>query len=64
MAAKSGSKHHFAKLNDDRVREARRKYRAGGTTILELSHFYGVEMSTMGYALSGRTWKHVGNDGT
>lgn len=63
MAANKGVQHHFAKLDPDKVREARRRYKAGGITILALANEYGVEMGTMGYAINGRTWGHVSDDG-
>jgi hypothetical protein len=59
MPAKLGTKHHFAKLDPKKVRAARKRYAKGGISIFDLSLDYGISSSTMGLALSGKTWGHV-----
>jgi len=59
MAAKLGAKHHFAKLNPEKVREARKRYAEGGISIFDLSLEYGVNASTMYLAINRKTWRHV-----
>jgi hypothetical protein len=53
-----GSRHGFAKLNEAKVLEARTR-RALGEKIASIARSYGVAVSTMKDALSGRKWKHV-----
>lgn len=54
-----GERQAKAKLSDDIVREARRRYRAGGVTHKQLAEEAGVDLSTMHAAISGKTWSHV-----
>ena len=48
-----------SKLNDELVRDARRMYSTGNYHPQLLADFYDVSRTTMRYALTGRTWKHV-----
>jgi hypothetical protein len=53
-----GSAHHFARLDEAKVIEARR-LKAAGSTYPELVERFGVGRVTLFYAISGRTWSHV-----
>lgn len=59
--ARPGSQHHFAKLTEEIVADARSWYfdEPDPISINELARHYGVSPSVMGNALHGRTWKHV-----
>lgn len=54
-----GEEQHLAKLNDDAVREMRRRWRAGCVTPKELATRLNVAPCTIRRALAGKTWKHV-----
>jgi len=56
-----GSKHHFAKLTEEMVEDARVWYydEPDPISVRELANHYGVAQSTMEKALRGATWKHV-----
>lgn len=56
-----GEQQWNARLTDERVREARALYAAGGVTQAVLAARYGVSTRTMGKALRGERWAHVGN---
>lgn len=58
--ARRGVAHHFAKLNDEKVDEIRRRYAKGGISQLDLALEYGIGSATVGSLLNYRTWKHVG----
>jgi hypothetical protein len=47
-----------ARLTEAAVVEAR-ELRAHGWTLEKIGARYGVDMSTIGYALRGATWRHV-----
>ena len=51
-----GEDHGRAKLTEVAVRDARRRFTAGGVTKAELAREYGVSSTAMGDALSGRHW--------
>lgn len=53
-----GSKHHWAKLTEEIVREARAAF-ARRETITSQAKKYGVEVSAMSNAIHGKTWRHV-----
>lgn len=59
--ARPGSKHHFAKLTEELVYEARVWYYddPDPISIAELSRLYGVSPNVMANAVKGITWKHV-----
>lgn len=57
MSARSGNKHHNAKLTAAKVRAARKSYATGKKTIQALADKYGVRQQTMWSALKGKTWK-------
>jgi hypothetical protein len=48
-----------AKLTEEDVLEIRRR-RALGETLTSLGRAFGVDMSTIGYVVRGKVWKHVG----
>lgn len=48
-----------SKLNDAVVREARARYRAGGTSFRRLAAEYGVSPSAVRLAVRGEAWAHV-----
>ncbi len=54
-----GERNSQARLTDEVVREARRRYTAGGTTFRELAIEYGVSEAAIGLAVRRATWKHV-----
>lgn len=54
-----GSRHHNALLNEEKVKEIRDIYAAGGHTHQDMADMYGVKIGTVKDLLSGRTWKHV-----
>lgn len=49
-----------AKLTAEKVREARRRYKAGGVSIRSLSREYSVHHSSLSSAIFGRSWKSIG----
>lgn len=61
----TGTKHHSAKLNPAKVRQARKSYEVrlkDGSrkwTIADLARKYGVSRPVMSQALKRQTWKHV-----
>lgn len=59
MPAHKGSAHHRARLTEEMVREARRKYRLNQAKPAELAFIYDVTPGAMRRALRGVTWKHV-----
>lgn len=59
MPARIGAKHHAAKLNAAKVRQARKSHATGKWTIAALAEKYGVAHQTMHAAIHGQTWKHV-----
>jgi hypothetical protein len=54
-----GSRNGHAILTEDKVREARIRYAAGGISQRELAEQFGVHQVTLGEALRGSHWKHV-----
>lgn len=48
-----------AKLTEEKVREARKRYAAGEGTIRELARQYGVTYTPMQLVLDNKAWKHV-----
>ena len=60
-----GTKHHSAKLNPAKVRQARKSYEVrykDGTrkwTIAALARKYDVSRPVMSQVLKRQTWKHV-----
>lgn len=59
MNKNSGTRHHAAKLNNAKVRQARKSYATGKWTISALAQKYGVSVPSMSDVLKFRTWKHV-----
>ncbi|MEU3052204.1 hypothetical protein [Streptomyces griseus] len=55
----SGTKHHAAKLNNAKVRQARKSFATGKWSIARLAEKYGVSRPAMSAAVHGHTWKHV-----
>lgn len=54
-----GSKHHNALLDEQKVVEIRKLYKAGGITQKEIAEMYSVKFGTIKDVLSNRTWNHV-----
>lgn len=54
-----GERHVHAKLTDEKVREMRAIYRAGGVGYERLASQFGISVMTCYSAVNGRTWKHV-----
>ena len=46
-------------LNEEQVREIRRRWEAGGVMLKEMAEEYGVATSTIHSVTSRRAWKHV-----
>ena len=59
MAAKSGAKHHNAKMTAAKVRQARKAYAAGKASTNQLAAKYEVSQTAMWLLLNGKTWKSV-----
>lgn len=55
--AARGAESHQAKLSVAQVQEARALYAAGGISQAELGKRYGVEQTTMGAILRGKTYR-------
>lgn len=49
----------YSKLDEDKVRNARAQYAAGGVTQQQLADKHGVGLTTMHQALTGRNWSSV-----
>ena len=47
------------KLNDEKVREIRRRYGAGCSDMAELAREYGVALQTISTIIKRIAWKHV-----
>lgn len=54
-----GSGNHWAVLNDDKVREIRRRFAAGGVTKRALGTEFGVSAMMIGDIIRRKYWKHV-----
>jgi hypothetical protein len=54
-----GNEHCCAKLNEDKVREIRRRWDAGGVSQQTLGAAYGVKQPTVHDVVNRVTWKHV-----
>lgn len=54
-----GRSHYLAKLDDDAVREMRRRYEEGGTTMQRLADEFGVGLTTVRKAVRKIQWAHV-----
>jgi hypothetical protein len=57
-----GVRNRTAKLDDAKVREIRVRY-GNGEPVTALAFIYGVDSATMGRAIRGESWKHVGPAG-
>lgn len=56
---RKGSRHHYAKLTDEKVLEARRRYFEDGDSQTEIAKDMGVTTGSISPAIRGRTWTHV-----
>jgi hypothetical protein len=54
-----GTRCGAAKLTEQLVLDLRRRYAAGGVTIVELAAELGLSIYCIGDAIRGQTWKHV-----
>lgn len=54
-----GERVSLAKLTAEQVRTIRRRYAAGGVTIVELGEDFHVTFSTISAIIRRKTWKHV-----
>lgn len=59
MSARQGAKHHAAKMNAAKVRQARKTYDLGKTTIRALADKYGIAHQTMWAIVHRKTWTHI-----
>lgn len=55
----TGEKHGRSVLTENDVREIRRLYAQGGVTYEALGKRYGVHYTTILYAVTRKTWKHI-----
>ena len=55
-----GMQRSRAKLDDDKVRDIRRRYAEGSAGMRPLAREYGVHSSVINCVVQRRTWKHVG----
>lgn len=58
-ALAQGTRLPQAKLTEDAVRECRARHAADSVSIRLLADEFGVAVTTMWYAIRGKTWKHV-----
>lgn len=54
-----GEDHANAKLTENKVREIREKYAAGGVSYTALAHEYGLCVATVSQVCRRVTWRHV-----
>lgn len=54
-----GVGHGMAKLNDQAVRDIRRRYAAGGVRYADLAAEYGISKTNICDVVRGSIWKHV-----
>lgn len=54
-----GSSHPLAALTEEKVREIRRRYAAGGVTQGELALEYGVDRTNISNVVRRKTWTHI-----
>lgn len=59
MAARQGAKHHAAKLDAKKVRQARKTFDAGRASVRQLAEKYGVAHQTMWAVVRRKTWTHI-----
>lgn len=57
--AAKGSGHGMSKLNEDKVREIRSLYAAGGTSYSKLGEQFGVDFTMIALIVKRKNWKHV-----
>lgn len=57
-----GERSHAAKLNDEKVREIKRRLQSGETPRF-IAPDYGVVPGTIGFIASGETWRHITIEG-
>jgi uncharacterized protein YjcR len=53
----NGERHGLAKLNREKVEQARQLWNKGDITLIQLGALYGVSDSTIHSAVTGKTWK-------
>jgi len=51
-----GSDRYCAKLTEQKVREARKRYAAGGVSLTDLARENGVSINTIRDAINGKRW--------
>lgn len=54
-----GVRNGRAKLNEDQVREIRRRYATGGITMKQLGIEHGVTLGAIGFIIRRKNWRHV-----
>jgi hypothetical protein len=54
-----GEKNGNAKLTENQVKEIRQLYARGSITLKELGMKFGAGLSTIGYIVNHKTWKHI-----
>jgi hypothetical protein len=54
-----GERHGNSKLNEEKVREIRRRYAVEAVSQMDLAHAYGVNQTIISDVLRRVSWKHV-----
>ena len=57
--AARGERQHSAKLTEEKVRQIRKEYAAGGITREKLATRYSITPGLIGHVIKRRIWKHV-----
>lgn len=56
---KRGTQQPAAKLDDDKVREIRRRYIRGSVTLAAVSAEFGVSQTVISQVVNRKRWAHV-----
>jgi hypothetical protein len=59
MPARSGVRHHKAKMTEEQIREIRQQYAAGGVSHLALAVKFDLNTHTIFDIIKRRTWRHL-----
>ena len=59
QAKQKGIEHGNAKLTDEKVREIRKEYAAGGILQRELAEKYEISQRTVSAIITKKLWKHI-----
>jgi hypothetical protein len=59
MPQPKGEQHPSAKLNEEAVRDIRRRYRPGWISYADLGEKYGVTLQLIAKVVHRQAWSHV-----